>query len=350
MMHAPFSNHSFDGNPIIPHDPVTVGSDASVNWLNSLHTRRQSVQDAAGMFVRAWSEAASTNMPPLGKLRQCARSLRTSHVGGRDTRSSGTHWSPSAYFIIPADDHIVIDDFSAANGDIVTFLGQFTSAKHLLRHIDVTVPLNGQNGDLIVTSEAGFRAIFLGAGGDRDQFVDSVIDFTPAGKTALAVADRINDADEAQIEAFLASLGTEIFETLFRGLCGALLLANLTAQSCALLLNLFDQEELANILGDIGSRGISMILAEMSEGELGAFYQNVGSEVMATLTTHMGDVIFTAISAGIEAAAWFWADGNELRKGFDETAAAAHHDTFAENSLVRSAAADMGDHDPLGDI
>ena len=263
MIHSPIPNPIFDSNPIIPRDQVGSGNGVSANWLNSVLGREQAAQDAQDVgiiFWYPWSEAV-TAKPSTG-----------------------------AYYIIPSDDHILIDNYSASNGNFVTFLGQFTNAEHLTRHIDVTVPSNGETGDLIVTSETGFKAIFLGAGDDTAQFVDSVIDFTLAGKTALSVADKMNDADEAEIEAFLASLGTELFETLFRGLCGALLLANLTAQSCAVLLNSFDQEELADILGDIGSHGMSMILAEMTEGEIGAFFQNVGSEVMITLTTQMGNV------------------------------------------------------------
>ena len=159
----------------------------------------------------------------------------------------------------------------------------------------------------------------------------------------------MNDADEAEIEAFLASLGTELFETLFRGLCGALLLANLTAQSCAVLLNSFDQEELADILGDIGSHGMSMILAEMTEGEIGAFFQNVGSEVMITLTTQMGNVVANAINAGFETARWFWADGNDLFKSFDETSATPDSGC-ATVSLDKIPTTDFYDVDPLGDV
>ena len=349
MIHSPIPNPIFDSNPIIPRDQVGPGNGVSANWLNSVLGRAQAAQDVGIFFLYPWSEAVTANPYPRGELCQRLNAAQSSHVDNEATQPGGAKPSTGAYYIIPSDDHIVIDNYSAPNGDFVTFLGQFTNAEHLTRHIDVTVPSNGENGDLIVTSETGFKAIFLGAGDDTAQFVDSVIDFTPAGKTALSVADKMNDADEAEIEAFLASLGTELFETLFRGLCGALLLANLTAQSCAVLLNSFDQKELADILGDIGSHGMSMILAEMTEGEIGAFFQNVGSEVMITLTTQMGNVVANAINAGFETARWFWADGNDLFKSFDETSATPDSGC-ATVSLDKIPTTDFYDVDPLGDV
>lgn len=207
-------------------------------------------------------------------------------VRERGELSSGR--SIGTFFVICADEHVVINDFRAFDGDSVTFLGQFSTRAELRSNISVTASVNQQAGDLIVTLENGVRAVFIGAAKCPETFIQSVVDFSSEGQSAFRLADRMNSASDCAIDAFVNSLGTEAYEATFNEQSSVILFANLRPTAFASVLNAFDEDEIDALLTRLGVSHMRLLLKEMTRDELKAFIEGLKGHALIALKANFG--------------------------------------------------------------
>ena len=204
------------------------------------------------------------------------------------------------YFVITSADHTIIEDFNASDGDRVTFLGQFENAEELAEHINITNAVGNGPGDLIVTGEDGTRTIFVGAAEQREQLVNSVVDFSEAGQNSISLANSLNEMNPGEIGIYVDSLDTDGLSEQFGTVDSVILFSNLHAEAGAELLNSFEQEELTDFLSTMGDEGLMLALGEMSPEELFEFLDGVDKNVASELITELGSETISAAILGME--------------------------------------------------
>ena len=217
--------------------------------------------------------------------------------GGEDAATGG---AGSDYFVVTSGEHLIIEDFSISDGDKVTFLGQYTDKQNLAEHITVTEPSGDEIGDLIVSAEDGSRTVFVGAANDYDTIINSVVDFTDEGRSALDLADQLNDLDPNDVGAYVDSLDSESYAESIGSADGVILFANLQADTSAALLNSLDADELTTFIEGMGGDGLNLALGEMTPEELLMFLDGVTSEVAQELVTDLGEEVLLGSITGMD--------------------------------------------------
>lgn len=203
------------------------------------------------------------------------------------------------YFVISSEGHTIVEDFNYLDGDRVTFLGQFENPEHLIEHIDTTGSVGDQPGDIIVTGEGGNRTIFIGAAGQQEQFINSIVDFSVEGQNSILLADTLNEMDPGEINTFVDSLDTEEFNDQFGSLDSVILFSNLNAEVGAELLNSFDQPELEDFFDSMGDQGLKLAIGEMTPEELFTFFDGIDQSVIPELISELGSEIVSAAILGM---------------------------------------------------
>ena len=195
----------------------------------------------------------------------------------------------SDYIVVTPESNVVVEDFNAAEGDQITFLGQFRDVEQFLEQISTTESIGDEPGDLIVTALDGTTTTFAGAAEQQEEILNSVVDFTDIGEATLDLADQLNQMSEGEIEVLIDSMGTEEFEASIGFADGVLLFANLEADASANLLNSLDPDELDEFLSGMADDGLKLALGEMTPEEMYMFLDSVSDSVALTLVEDLGE-------------------------------------------------------------
>ena len=152
--------------------------------------------------------------------------------------------------------------------------------------------------DVIITMENGARAVFVGAAAQAEDLIDAVFDFSAEGQTAFKLADALNNATSAEIDAFVTALGTDEFDRAFGVGSAAVLLANLDTPAATRLLNVLEAEELDELLHNVGAGTLKLLLEELTLTELVNFLSGVNETVVGAMADHMGATTIDALLWG----------------------------------------------------
>ena len=202
------------------------------------------------------------------------------------------------FIVVPSDTHIVVNNFDVARGDAITFLGQFSSRADLRAAMCLTGSRDLRDGDVIITMENGARAVFVGVAAQAEDLIDAVFDFSAEGQTAFKLADALNNATSAEIDAFVTALGTDEFDRAFGVGSAAVLLANLDTPAATRLLNVLEAEELDELLHNVGASTLKLLLEELTLTELVNFLSGVNETVVVAMADHMGATTIDALLWG----------------------------------------------------
>ena len=198
------------------------------------------------------------------------------------------------FIVVPSDTHIVVNNFDVARGNAITFLGQFSSRADLRAAMCLTGSRDLRDGDVIITMENGARAVFVGAAAQAEDLIDAVFDFSAEGQTAFKLADALNNATSAEIDAFVTALGTDEFDRAFGVGSAAVLLANLDTPAATRLLNVLEAE----LLHNVGAGTLKLLLEELTLTELVNFLSGVNETVVGAMADHMGATTIDALLWG----------------------------------------------------
>ena len=212
---------------------------------------------------------------------------------GNDALSGG---DGADYFVSAAGAHGFITDFDSTEGDRITFLGQFDDPAALRAAMTST----GDGGDLIVTSETGTKTYILGAGGQEDAFVDSVVDFQDAGMAALDVSEALNDMSGADIRQLFEEMDSETFDATFAAADPIILFANLDAKVAGQVLDAMDPDDLDALFGDIGVEGLLIGLSEYTPDEVVTLFDHTSAASAQQIVGFTGEESAKSLLDGMD--------------------------------------------------
>lgn len=209
-------------------------------------------------------------------------------ISAGDGHDHVTGGADSDYFVVTSGSHLIVEDFSVSDGDQVTFLGQFSDMEDLNKHLSLTDPVGDDSGDIIITGEDGARTVFVGAAGEKDAFLDSIVDFKELGENSLSLADQLNEMESGGIDSYVNSLTTEELTASFGAVDGVILFANLQPEKAAELFNAFDPDELDSFFDGMGDEGLVLALSEMTGDEVFDLLIGVNENVVLKLVSEIG--------------------------------------------------------------
>lgn len=200
------------------------------------------------------------------------------------------------YFVVSPDGFTHIDDFELADGDRITFLGQFETREDLLNSIRSTGAEGDPRADLIITNELGNKTIITVANNDIDGFLDSVVDFQPEGEKAIGLADILNEMSSTEIVAYLDELDTDAFaDTLLRA-DPIILLSNLSPRAAATVLNTLEQDDIDEAFGQ---KALAVALSGLNDREIVKFFDFTNSETASNVADMVGEATTKSILDGM---------------------------------------------------
>lgn len=204
---------------------------------------------------------------------------------GNDTASGG---EGGDYFIAASDGKTVIQDWQFDSGDRITFLGQYANVEDFAIHASETQGIGENPGNLVLTNDAGGEVVFTGAAGHLDELAQQVVDFTDAGKSALELADNLNQMTGHEVGGFLDGLSTEDFNSQILGPDPVILLASLNSNTAAQFLSNLEPEENEHFLDHIGREGFAAFFEELDVSETEDFVANISGSALVDVLDQYG--------------------------------------------------------------
>lgn len=193
----------------------------------------------------------------------------------------------SDLYVMSVDSNTFIEDFDAAAGDRISFMGHYEDEEHLNSRMTKIPNVDGNRSDVVILHETGNTTTIFGAG-DQIKLASSVtIDFSDEGRAAVALARTLNDLSPAQIANYMGDLNTEEFGEQILSDHANSLLENLDPEAAGAFFNgmipdevvdfldLVDDDVLSSFVGDMDDRSVVQFVSQFDEESLSSFLAGV---------------------------------------------------------------------------
>lgn len=251
-------------------------------------------------------------------------------TGTDDTLAGG---EGADLYSISTSENAFIEGWSADQGDLISFQGQYTDPDDLRdRMVEVTYN-DGRPGDLIIEHDGGTRTTIIGAAGQQESVIASLFDNQPLGANTLLQADFLSSLTPNQVGALTGALNTEEYATYRQTIDPTLLAQNLDGERLAHFLNGLGQSDAYNFINDIPEGPRHDLLEDMQGTELNGFLSELDYESMVALLRSVDSATFRGLSPSFDDATRAHVEGMLGRFATDYEEHHAHPDDSALSDI-----------------
>lgn len=214
----------------------------------------------------------------------------------------------SDYFIIECAEGTEVLDFSADDGDKITFLGQFESQEAFIDNASLVETDEGTH--IEISTGLGGTAAIYGTALSPEELAEYVVDFSEIGIDTLETADVLNHGTTDEIADFAQYWSSQGIDSLFENIDPILLIANIDADAAAQLFNELSDSELNSFLDHLGDTGVALLMEQFDEAEVEDFLDIINQSSLISIVDIYGlSEVHTIASAAGDAAESLFIEG-----------------------------------------